>query len=211
MDKIEAIKNTKLKFHKIYISFFLPVGVVGNFMLLVQAFSLAKGEPTLMNILGVAERVIFLLLAMIAMKGLTWFRRRGLISVFVLQISSIVMSLFMVYASLLDASTRLYALSYAISVALSLFLIVYYWKRRKLFTKHGITPEEMMMLVKPMNAIFHGNMDDDREETESADVVEETPVEEEIGEYDCPKCGKHITDGAVFCPRCGSQTRTVRR
>ena len=209
MDRVERIKNTKLKFHKIYISFFLPVGVVGNFMLLIQSFSLAKGEPTLLNILGVVERVVFLSLAMIAMKGLTWFRRKGLVSVFVLQASSIAMSAFMVYVSLLDAATRLYAASYALSIALSVFLISYYWKRRKLFSKYGISPEEMMMLVKPFGGVFQDQMDDE-EEYVPEEEVEESPVEE-IGEYDCPKCGRHITDGAVFCPKCGAQTRTVRR
>lgn len=207
MDRVERIKNTKLKFHKVYISFFLPVGVVGNFMLLIQAFSLAKGEPTLINILGVFERVVFLALAMLAMKGLTWFRRRGLISVFILQISSIAMSVFMVYVSLMDASTRLYAASYLLSVALSAFLIAYYWKRRKLFSKHGITPEEMMMLITPKNIIFQEQMNN----YEEAAGEQEEPSCEEILEYDCPRCGKHITDGSVFCPKCGAQTRSVRK
>ena len=36
-------------------------------------------------------------------------------------------------------------------------------------------------------------------------------VEEDVGEYDCPRCGYHITDGKVFCPKCGAQTRSVRR
>ena len=41
--------------------------------------------------------------------------------------------------------------------------------------------------------------------------MEEEEKEEDVGEYDCPRCGYHITDGKVFCPKCGAQTRIVRR
>lgn len=63
----------------------------------------------------------------------------------------------------------------------------------------GLMPEE----------IINMNKVDNKEAAVDTEIVEEEK-EEEIGEYDCPRCGYHITNGSVFCPKCGAQTRAVR-
>ena len=86
----------------------------------------------------------------------------------------------------------------AVLIMASIFL--YYFLRRKLFKKGGMTRDEIMMALGGVKAPL----------PESVKVEEETVEEEDVGEYDCPRCGFHITDGKVFCPKCGAQTRTVR-
>lgn len=204
MDKLDKIKSANLRFHRIYTSFFLPVGVVGNIMILVQSIGVSYSDPSLLNILAVVERLLFLALTVIAMRGLSWYRRRGLVALFALQGASFAMALSM---TILSQGSEL-GLSYMASAALSALLIVYYWKRRKLFSKNGISREEMIALIRPSYGSF---FDSEQQKKQEEDVVAESLQEEEIGEYDCPRCGRHITDGAVFCPGCGAQTRTVRR
>lgn len=208
MDRIEAIRNTPLKFHKIYTTFILPVGVVGNLAIFIQNLTLAYSDPTLLNIWGAVERAIYVALSIIAMRGLTWFRKSGLVCLFILQVISSVLAWVMAYYMVVGGSA-IYAGSYLGSSILSFLLMGYYFKRRKLFNRSGLTNDEMMRYIRPMQAVFNESfgMDDNTSDVEP--VVVETV--DEIEEFDCPRCGKHITDGSVFCPRCGAQTRKVNR
>lgn len=206
MDKVEALRRAPLRFHRIYTAFFLPVGIVGNIILLVQSISLILSDPSLLNIWGVAERVLYLFLSVIAIRGLAWFRRKGLIAVFILQFTSVVLALIMAYMMLFSYNQAAYGYSYMISALFSVLLIIYYMKRWKYFTKEGLSIEEMQAFLRPPQG-FYPAFEEQREE----EVPEPVQEEEVIGEYDCPRCGRHITDGAVFCPKCGAQTRKVNR
>lgn len=217
MDKIEAIKNTKLKFHRIYTTFILPVGVVGNLAIFIQNLTLAYSEATLLNIWGATERAIYVILSIIAMRGLTWFRKSGLVCLYILQVISSILSCVMAY-TMYSSGNLTYAFSYIASASLSILLIGYYAKRRKLFSREGLTNDEMLRYLHPMtvaiNKAFGGEAVRTSpvvEESELAEEIEEIEEAEVVGEYDCPKCGRHITDGAIFCPRCGAQTRKVNR
>ena len=92
--------------------------------------------------------------------------------------------------------------SSVLSILILSSIIIYYVLRRKLFTKEGIDV-----------AAFMAKKSEEVQRQQESFVPTETivDVEEDVGEYDCPRCGYHITDGKVFCPKCGAQTRSVRR
>lgn len=213
MDKIERILRGELRFHRFYVSFLIPFSIIMNIVGLFQSFYLSSPKDILMWVSVFFSALVIVLSAM-ALRGLKYFRRQGLICVFMVQGISIVFSainIFLVYR----LEQMIYIISFSVSILWSLLIIIYYAKRASLFTKEGIVSEDIM---KVREMLASGRFFDDSEERaetpkeevslEPMDRIE--PKEEEILEYDCPRCSYHITDGSVFCPKCGAQTRKVR-
>lgn len=201
MDQIEIIRRTPLRFHKIYVLFFLPIGLVGNGLLLFQSLQLVFKAFGAMNFLTFVERILYVLLTIQAFRGLLCYKRSGVYCVFALQGLSIVLSLTL-GVIMLNSDTPVYGYSYLVSCLLSGAIILYYAKRLKAFSKEGLTVEEVQRLVRPEEEVKVNVY-------EPQQVVEYEEPEPEIVEYDCPRCGYHISDGAVFCSKCGAQVRKI--
>ena len=141
------------------------------------------------------------MLIMASFRGLLVFKKRGLYAVWTLLGLQIVDNAYTFYLSY-SAGDTVFVLSSALSILILSSIIVYYVLRRNLFTKEGIDV-----------AAFMAKKSEEVQRQQESFVPTETivDVEEDVGEYDCPRCGYHITDGKVFCPKCGAQTRSVRR
>ncbi|MBQ0070767.1 MAG: zinc ribbon domain-containing protein [Spirochaetales bacterium] len=208
------IKDTPLRFHKLYSRWILPLD---SFLSLVSVFTLMQAMVTsgagLWDLLDLGAVLVFLVLCFSAFRGLMSFRRSGLYATYGLLTFQILDNAYRAWSYL---GTEDAYLGYAAIMAMGILSLVlyYYWKRRKLFTKDGLTLEQLLEVsgLKVQDAAFKSRYESAMEAYEAKQEVEaEVEEEEEIGEYDCPRCGHHITDGAVFCPKCGAQTRAVRR
>lgn len=222
MDKINRILFTKLRFHRVYTSFLIPLSIFMNAFSLIENFFIADLRDPLLWISTVLGAGV-IVLSVIEVKGLKTFKRSGLICLFIVQGLSIASSVFN-FVILFMTPMRYFSMAYLFSIIWSVIVLVYYIKRRKLFTKEGVTEDDLKtMKERIQNMATHGvrinpdgTPDVNDGPIEEVHVVEEVPEietveaeKEDIKEYYCPRCGYHITDGAVFCPKCGSQTRKV--
>ena len=202
MKKYLDLKNTPLKFHRIYAAVVLPLDMFLNIYSLITIIaSITKNGAGTWDWISLGTTIIYLVLIMASFRGLLVFKKRGLYAVWTLLGLQIVDNAYTFYLSY-SAGDTVFVLSSALSILILSSIIVYYVLRRKLFTKEGIDV-----------AAFMAKKSEEVQRQQESFVPTETivDVEEDVGEYDCPRCGYHITDGKVFCPKCGAQTRSVRR
>ena len=196
------LKNTPLKFHRIYAAVVLPLDMFLNIYSLITIIaSITKNGAGTWDWISLGTTIIYLVLIMASFRGLLVFKKRGLYAVWTLLGLQIVDNAYTFYLSY-SAGDTVFMLSSALSILILSSIIVYYVLRRNLFTKEGIDV-----------AAFMAKKSEEVQRQQESFVPTETivDVEEDVGEYDCPRCGYHITDGKVFCPKCGAQTRSVRR
>ena len=202
MKKYFDLKNTPLKFHRIYAAVVLPLDMFLNIYSLITIIaSITKNGAGTWDWISLGTTIIYLVLIMASFRGLLVFKKRGLYAVWTLLGLQIVDNAYTFYLSY-TAGDTVFVLSSALSILILSSIIVYYVLRRNLFTKEGIDV-----------AAFMAKKSEEVQRQQESFVPTETivDVEEDVGEYDCPRCGYHITDGKVFCPKCGAQTRSVRR
>lgn len=202
MKKYLDLKNTPLKFHRIYAAVVLPLDMFLNIYSLITIIaSITKNGAGTWDWISLGTTIIYLVLIMASFRGLLVFKKRGLYAVWTLLGLQIVDNAYTFYLSY-SAGDTVFVLSSALSILILSSIIVYYVLRRNLFTKEGIDV-----------AAFMAKKSEEVQRQQESFVPTETivDVEEDVGEYDCPRCGYHITDGKVFCPKCGAQTRSVRR
>ena len=202
MKKYLDLKNTPLKFHRIYAAVVLPFDMFLNIYSLITIIaSITKNGAGTWDWISLGTTIIYLVLIMASFRGLLVFKKRGLYAVWTLLGLQIVDNAYTFYLSY-SAGDTVFMLSSALSILILSSIIVYYVLRRNLFTKEGIDV-----------AAFMAKKSEEVQRQQESFVPTETivDVEEDVGEYDCPRCGYHITDGKVFCPKCGAQTRSVRR
>ena len=202
MKKYFDLKNTPLKFHRIYAAVVLPLDMFLNIYSLITIIaSITKNGAGTWDWISLGTTIIYLVLIMASFRGLLVFKKRGLYAVWTLLGLQIVDNAYTFYLSY-SAGDTVFVLSSALSILILSSIIVYYVLRRNLFTKEGIDV-----------AAFMAKKSEEVQRQQESFVPTETivDVEEDVGEYDCPRCGYHITDGKVFCPKCGAQTRSVRR
>ena len=202
MKKYLDLKNTPLKFHRIYAAVVLPLDMFLNIYSLITIIaSITKNGAGTWDWISLGTTIIYLVLIMASFRGLLEFKKRGLYAVWTLLGLQIVDNAYTFYLSY-TAGDTVFVLSSALSILILSSIIVYYVLRRNLFTKEGIDV-----------AAFMAKKSEEVQRQQESFVPTETivDVEEDVGEYDCPRCGYHITDGKVFCPKCGAQTRSVRR
>lgn len=202
MKKYLDLKNTPLKFHRIYAAVVLPLDMFLNIYSLITIIaSITKNGAGTWDWISLGTTIIYLVLIMASFRGLLVFKKRGLYAVWTLLGLQIVDNAYTFYLSY-SAGDTVFVLSSALSILILSSIIVYYVLRRNLFTKEGIDV-----------AAFMAKRSEEVQRQQESFVPTETivDVEEDVGEYDCPRCGYHITDGKVFCPKCGAQTRSVRR
>ena len=202
MKKYLDLKNTPLKFHRIYAAVVLPLDMFLNIYSLITIIaSITKNGAGTWDWISLGTTIIYLVLIMASFRGLLVFKKRGLYAVWTLLGLQIVDNAYTFYLSY-TAGDTVFMLSSALSILILSSIIVYYVLRRNLFTKEGIDV-----------AAFMAKKSEEVQRQQESFVPTETivDVEEDVGEYDCPRCGYHITDGKVFCPKCGAQTRSVRR
>lgn len=202
MKKYLDLKKTPLKFHRIYAAVVLPLDMFLNIYSLITIIaSITKNGAGTWDWISLGTTIIYLVLIMASFRGLLVFKKRGLYAVWTLLGLQIVDNAYTFYLSY-SAGDTVFVLSSALSILILSSIIVYYVLRRNLFTKEGIDV-----------AAFMAKKSEEVQRQQESFVPTETivDVEEDVGEYDCPRCGYHITDGKVFCPKCGAQTRSVRR
>ena len=202
MKKYLDLKNTPLKFHRIYAAVVLPLDMFLNIYSLITIIaSITKNGAGTWDWISLGTTIIYLVLIMASFRGLLVFKKRGLYAVWTLLGLQIVDNAYTFYLSY-SAGDTVFMLSSALSILILSSIIVYYVLRRNLFSKEGIDV-----------AAFMAKKSEEVQRQQESFVPTETivDVEEDVGEYDCPRCGYHITDGKVFCPKCGAQTRSVRR
>ena len=202
MKKYLDLKNTPLKFHRIYAAVVLPLDMFLNIYSFITIIaSITKNGAGTWDWISLGTTIIYLVLIMASFRGLLVFKKRGLYAVWTLLGLQIVDNAYTFYLSY-SAGDTVFMLSSALSILILSSIIVYYVLRRNLFTKEGIDV-----------AAFMAKKSEEVQRQQESFVPTETivDVEEDVGEYDCPRCGYHITDGKVFCPKCGAQTRSVRR
>lgn len=191
MKKYSDINSTPLSFHRLFSHFILPLN---SFLSIYSLFSIimsisTEAQITVYDLIVLVETVLALVLTFSTYRGMMRFKKSSywtLIALLSLKVIDNIFS-FVIYLQ-----SSLYSFSYAslLGVVLAVLVFVYYYKRRELFVSKNVVKEEPIL----------------KEEV----ITEEEEESESVGEYDCPRCGLHITNGAVFCPRCGAQTRRVR-
>ncbi len=196
------MEKIQLGFHRFFASVVMPINTfIGIYSLLVAVRNLTVACDTL-NILMLIFSVVVLSLVFCTFRGLLRFKRSAFFALVALMAIKIVDNSVSLYLYMKE-SLASYVLASAFGIGFSVFVLCYYIKRRKLFSKDGavvikLTREEFEKARREALAAR-------KAEEEEARVEEE----EVIPEFDCPRCSYHITDGAVFCPRCGYQTRSV--
>ena len=206
MKTYTSIENTPLKFHTIYATLVLPMDSFLNIYSLITIVSAvySSGFNGVRDVVSLLMTIVYLVLIFMGFRGLMYFRKSAFAAVCALLSLQIFDNLYTLYLSL-RGGDMVFALSSSLSILILLSMLLYYIKRRKLFTKEGITIDTLASFRQrrnPVSAPKYGNIEEEE--------VEEERKEEDVGEYDCPRCGFHISDGKVFCPKCGAQTRKVR-
>ena len=196
------IKNTPLKFHRVYAAVVLPLDLFLNiYSLITIVSSITKNGAVLWDWISLGMVVLYLVLIMASFRGLLLFKKRGLYALYGLLLLQVIDNAYTLYLSY-KSNDFVFVLSSLLSILILSSIFLYYFIRRSLFTKDGVDVALYMAKKKAMA----------EKKTEVYVPVEERSEEtEEIMEYDCPRCGHHITDGKVFCPKCGAQTRVVRK
>ena len=206
MKTYTSIENTPLKFHNIYSTLVLPMDSFLNIYSLITLVSAlySGGFDGIWDYISLIMTVVYLVLIFMGFRGLMYFRRSAFYAVSALLSLQILDNSYTLYLSAKNGDV-IFSFSSLLSILILLLMMGYYIRRRRLFSPQGISYEKLLSLRGRRVAAA-------RVEEEEKIVEEEILMEEEekVGEYDCPRCGFHITDGKVFCPKCGAQTRKVR-
>ncbi len=185
----------------------MPLNVfTGIYSLLTAVRNCAEEGFSTFNIITLLESIVVLLLVFCTFRGLFTFKRSALITLIVLMAVKAADNIWALVLSIRN-SLSVYILSSVIGIVFAVLVSVYYLKRRVLFSREGA---KLVKVTREDYEKFRREMEEKKKmETGVTDTAEENEEEEAVGEYDCPRCGFHITDGAVFCPKCGCQTRKV--
>lgn len=192
-----------------FISVIMPLNsFIGIYSLLTAVKACVSEGLSAFNVITLLESIVVLALIFCTFRGLVHLKRSSLISLIALMTVKAADNIWALVLSLQN-SLYTYTLSALLGIVFSVLVCVYYLKRRCLFSREGavivnMTHEDAMRLKKRLQ---EEEREKEKEKECERAAVEET--EEVIPEYDCPRCGFHITDGAVFCPKCGCQTRAV--
>lgn len=205
------LEGTPLSFHMFYSTFMLPMTLfLNSFNLISSIFSFFKLKTIdFVDILTTLMTIVVVLLSFFAWRGLPRFKKKGLIFAFSLlsfEVLIAITNLVISFISLKKGETpeldKIALISSVISIGLYLLIFYYYIKRFPLFSKDGVIRENNTPPIEAVPQDIASN-----EVIVKSEDIEKT---DEVEEYDCPRCGFHIKDGAVFCPHCGAQTRSVR-
>ena len=197
------IKNTPLKFHRVYAAVVLPLDLFLNlYSLIILVSSITKNGAQVWDWISLGMVVLYLVLIMASFRGLLLFKKRGLYALYGLLLLQVVDNAYTLYLSY-KSNDFVFVLSSLLSILILSSIFLYYFIRRSLFTKDGVDVALYMAKKKAMA--------EKKTEVYVPPEEERSEETEEIMEYDCPRCGHHITDGKVFCPKCGAQTRVVRK
>ena len=138
MKKYLDLKNTPLKFHRIYAAVVLPLDMFLNIYSLITIIaSITKNGAGTWDWISLGTTIIYLVLIMASFRGLLVFKKRGLYAVWTLLGLQIVDNAYTFYLSY-TAGDTVFVLSSALSILILSSIIVYYVLRRNLFTKEGI-------------------------------------------------------------------------
>lgn len=191
MKKYSDIKTTPLSFHRLFSHLILPLN---SFLSIYSLFSIimsisTEAQITIYDLIVLVETALALVLTFSTYRGMMRFKKSSYWTLIALLSLKVLDNLF---SFVIYLKSELYTLSYAavLGVFLAILVFVYYYKRRELFGSKNVVEEETTQQVE--------------------EIIVEEEEEERVEEYDCPRCGLHITNGAVFCSRCGAQTRKVR-
>ncbi len=181
---------------------------LGIYSLLTAVKNTVAEGMTLFNIVSLVESVIVLALIFCTFRGLLHLKRFSLFTLIALMAVKAADNVWALVLSLQN-SLYTYTISALLGIIFSVLVCVYYLKRRYLFSREGavivnMTHEDAMRLKKRLQ-----EEEREKEKEKEGEKAAGEETEEIIPEYDCPRCGFHITDGAVFCPKCGCQTRAV--
>lgn len=197
------MEKVQFRFHRIFSSFIIPLNLfIGVYSLLTAVRNCIDEGMSTLNIIALVESIVVLTLVIFTYRGLIRLKRYSLITLIALMAVKAADNIWAIVLSL-RSSHYSYTVSAALGIVFSVLVSVYYLKRRSFFSKEGVTvirlKREDVERLRARLKIEEGWKEEKKEEIE----------EEVVPEYDCPRCGFHITDGAVFCPKCGSQTRKV--
>lgn len=199
------MEKVQLRFHRLFATVIMPLNsFLGIYSLLTAVKNTVDEGMTLFNIVSLVESVVVLALIFCTFRGLLHLKRFSLFTLIALMVVKAADNTWALVLSLQN-SLYTYTISALLGIIFSVLVSVYYLKRRSLFSREGAT----VISVSPEDAVKLKAMLE-RKAAEKKDADGDAEEREEvIGEYDCPRCGFHITDGAVFCPKCGCQTRAV--
>ena len=196
------MEKVHLGFHRFFSSVIMPINTfIGIYSLLVAVRNLTVSCDTL-NIVMLLFSIVVLVLVFCTFRGLLRFKRSAFIALVALMTIKIVDNSVSLYLYMKE-SLASYVLASAFGIAFSVFVLCYYIKRRKLFSKDGA------VVIKLTREDFEKARKEALEAQKTKEEETASEEEEVIPEFDCPRCSYHITNGAVFCPRCGYQTRSV--
>ena len=183
----------------------MPLNVfAGIYSLLTAVRSCTEDGFSVFNTITLTESIVVLLLVFCTFRGLFTFRRSSLITLIALMALKAADNIWALVLSIRN-SLPVYIVSSVTGIVFAVLVSVYYLRRRFLFSKEGV---KVVKMTREDWEKLRGEMEEKKQPVtkEGEEVNEE---EEAVPEYDCPRCGFHITDGAVFCPKCGCQTRKV--
>ena len=199
------MKQVQLRFHRFFSTIIMPLNVfAGIYSLLTAVRSCTEDGFSVFNTITLTESIVVLLLVFCTFRGLFTFRRSSLITLIALMALKAADNIWALVLSIRN-SLPVYIVSSVTGIVFAVLVSVYYLRRRFLFSKEGA---KVVKMTREDWEKLRGKMEEKKQPLtkEGEDVNEE---EEAVPEYDCPRCGFHITDGAVFCPKCGCQTRKV--
>ena len=199
------MKQVQLRFHRFFSTIIMPLNVfAGIYSLLTAVRSCTEDGFSVFNTITLTESIVVLLLVFCTFRGLFTFRRSSLITLIALMALKAADNIWALVLSIRN-SLPVYIVSSVTGIVFAVLVSVYYLRRRFLFSKEGV---KVVKMTREDWEKLRGEMEEKKQPVtkEEEEVNEE---EEAVPEYDCPRCGFHITDGAVFCPKCGCQTRKV--
>ena len=199
------MKQVQLRFHRFFSTIIMPLNVfAGIYSLLTAVRSCTEDGFSVFNTITLTESIVVLLLVFCTFRGLFTFRRSSLITLIALMALKAADNIWALVLSIRN-SLPVYIVSSVTGIVFAVLVSVYYLRRRFLFSKEGV---KVVKMTREDWEKLRGEMEEKKQPVtkEGEEVNEE---EEAVPEYDCPRCGFHITDGAVFCPKCGCQTRKV--
>lgn len=204
------MEKVQLRFHRLFISVIMPLNsFIGIYSLLTAVKMCVSEGLSAFNVITLLESIVLLALIFCTFRGLIHLKLSSLISLIALMAVKAADNVWALVLSLQN-SLYTYTVSALLGIVFSVLVSVYYLKRRSLFSREGavivnMSPEDAMRLRKRLREEEEAK----EKEKEGDEAPEVETAEEAVFEYDCPRCGFHITDGAVFCPKCGCQTRKV--
>ncbi len=187
----------------------MPLNVfAGIYSLLTAVRNCTEGGFDAFNSVTLAESIVVLLLVFCTFRGLFTFRRSSLIALIALMAVKAADNIWALVLSIRSSLPAYIIISSVTGIVFAVLVSVYYLRRRFLFSKDGakvirMTREDFEKYIREVEKKEKENA------AESTEEPEKEEEEEPLAPYDCPRCGFHITDGAVFCPKCGCQTRKV--